>query len=54
MAFGYTADPAAMAECEEILGGLVEGTRKLEMTIGSVVGTHVGPGAAGIAYFTKE
>ena len=54
VAFGYTADPAAMAECEEILGGLVEGTRKLEMTIGSVVGTHVGPGAAGIAYFTKE
>jgi fatty acid-binding protein DegV len=26
----------------------------LEMDVGSVVGTHVGPGAAGIAYIAKD
>ncbi|MEG0441443.1 MAG: DegV family protein [Oscillospiraceae bacterium] len=54
IAFGHTAAPEAMAECmarfPELLGAapfVITGE------IGSVVGTHGGPGAAGIAYFEK-
>lgn len=50
---GYTGDRNGFEPfrllAEEALGG----KRPLVSTIGSVIGTHVGPGAAAIAYFVK-
>ena len=54
VAFGHTDAPEAMAECEELFRALVPDMDIREMEIGSVVGTHAGPGAAGSAYFVKE
>jgi fatty acid-binding protein DegV len=52
--FGHINAPASLRETVEYLGGLFGITDYIEMDIGITVGTHVGPGAAGIAYIAKE
>mgnify|MGYP000972422706 CR=1 FL=1 len=52
--FGHSDAPAVLAECRDYFVALLDLTQWLESDIGSVVGTHAGPGAAGIAFFTKE
>ena len=54
VSFGNADSPDIMAECEAALVASVPGAEALESSIGSVVGTHAGPGCAGIAYFVKE
>jgi len=54
VAFGHTDAPDAMAACKAYFSALFPLTDVLEGEIGSVVGTHAGPGATGIAYFVKE
>ena len=52
VSFGHTDDPEAMAECIAYFGEIAGAAEHYDMEIGSVVGTHVGPGAPGIVYFT--
>lgn len=54
VAFGHGDAPQIMAECREAMLSAFPGARIIEGPIGSVVGTHAGPGAAGFAYFVKE
>ena len=54
VSFGHSDAPEIMAECEAALAASIPGMEALESDIGSVVGTHAGPGCAGIAYFVKE
>ncbi|WP_417094066.1 DegV family protein [Intestinimonas timonensis] len=54
VSFGNADSPDIMAECEAALAASVPGAEVLESSIGSVVGTHAGPGCTGIAYFVKE
>ena len=54
VSFGHADAPQVMAECEANFQALIPGMEALESSIGSVVGTHAGPGCAGIAYFVKE
>ena len=54
VAFGHSDAPAVMAECEEYFRARIPGMTVYESDIGAVVGTHAGPGCAGIAYFVKE
>lgn len=55
VAFGHTNSPEALADCRAVLEHLVADAPEIHpMDIGTVVGTHVGAGAAGIAYFVKE
>lgn len=54
VSFGNSNSPDAMADCKEALQSLVPGVQAYESDIGSVVGTHAGPGAAGIVYFVKK
>lgn len=55
--FGHTNAPQAGRELEEYLKAEIPELKNAPcyfQDIGSVVGTHVGPGAAGIAVFYKE
>ena len=54
VSFGHSDSPELMAECEDYFRACISGMEVLESDIGSVVGTHAGPGCAGIAYFVKE
>ena len=54
VAFGHSNAPQVMADCMEFFREQTMGARLCPMDIGSVVGTHVGPGAAGLAFFVKE
>lgn len=54
VAFGHSDAPGVMAECEGYFLEKLAGARVRESDIGAVVGTHAGPGCAGIAYFVKE
>ncbi len=54
VSFGHSDSPELMAECEDYFRERISGMEVLESDIGSVVGTHAGPGCAGIAYFVKE
>ena len=54
VSFGNADSPEIMAECEGSLQGCIPGAEILESAIGSVVGTHAGPGCTGIAYFVRE
>lgn len=49
--FGHSDAPAVLEECRNFFLQRLEGADWRESDIGSVVGTHAGPGAAGIAYF---
>ena len=54
VAFGHSNCPDAMAECMEVFADDIAGASQvLQCDIGSVIGTHAGPGATGIAYFAK-
>ena len=54
VSFGNSDAPEAMAECEAYFSTRIPGMQIVEGDIGSVVGTHIGPGATGIAYFVRE
>jgi DegV family protein with EDD domain len=54
VAFGNSNAPEAMAECKSFFREAIVGAEILESDIGSVVGTHAGPGATGLVYFVKE
>lgn len=55
VAFGHTNSTDALNECTEALAPLTAHTTvELVSFIGSTVGTHAGPGAAGFAYFEQE
>lgn len=55
VAFGHSNSPEAMEECMAALREVTAGAKiTLRSGIGSVVGTHAGPGAAGVAYFVKH
>ena len=51
---GHTAAPEAMAELENILAPCMDQPVQFgHIAIGTAIGTHVGPGAAGVAYIAK-
>lgn len=54
VSFGNSNSPKAMEECMAFFAPQLAGADLLPSSIGSVVGTHVGPGAAGLAYFVKR
>ena len=54
VAFGHSNALDAMEECQAACAGLTDVTKAGVGSIGAVVGTHVGPGAAGIAYILKK
>lgn len=54
VAFGHSDAPAVMEECIDYFMERIPGMNITRSDIGAVVGTHAGPGCAGIAYFTKE
>lgn len=51
--FGHSNAPEARDECTAFFYSAVDGAQTLTSDIGAVVGTHAGPGAAGLAYFVK-
>ena len=53
IAFGNSESPETMEQCMEQLTPYVQGGHFWTGSIGSVVGTYVGPGAVGVAYFVK-
>ena len=54
VAFGHTNAPEALRETVAFFTDSLGITDYFEEDIGLIVGTHVGPGAAGIAYIAKE
>ena len=54
VSFGHSDAPETRAARDAALAASIPGMEALESDIGSVVGTHAGPGCAGIAYFVKE
>ena len=53
VSFGHTNAPKALEECMAYFAGRTAGQQVFPSDIGAVVGTHTGPGAAGIAFYTK-
>lgn len=54
LALGHTDCPEALEDMEKGFSDLAEKFSEVESReIGAVVGTHAGPGAAGVAYFVK-
>ena len=53
LTFGHTAAPEEMEKWKDFIIPKLPDCETLDGHIGSVVGTHVGPGATGIAYFVK-
>lgn len=53
VSFGHTNCLTGRAECMEYFKDTVAGARIFPSDIGAVVGTHIGPGAAGLAYFRQ-
>ncbi len=54
VSFGHINAPAFLKETVSFLAGEFGIEEYFEANIGITVGTHVGPGAAGIAYIAKE
>lgn len=54
VAFGNTNAPEALKETVDYLTKSFNISNYIEIDMGITVGTHVGPGAAGIAYIAKE
>ncbi len=50
---GYTGSKDDFKNFEKFSQGMLSGNKPMVSTIGAVIGTHVGPGAVAIAYFTK-
>ena len=54
LALGHTDSPEALAAMTEVFSDLLANFAEISTgEIGAVVGTHAGPGAAGVAYFVK-
>ena len=54
VAFGHSNAPQAMETCMEALSNTLPTDRVIRGGIGAVVGTHAGPGAAGVAYIAAK
>ena len=54
VSYGHSNAPAAMDACREAMEGVLPAENVLLGSIGSVVGTHAGPGAAGVAYIAAR
>lgn len=54
VAFGHSNSPEALRETVNCFAEGFNITNYFEEDIGLIVGTHVGPGAAGIAYIAKD
>lgn len=54
VAFGHSNAPEAMAECQPFFADMIGDATVYASDIGSVVGTHAGPGATGIVYFRAQ
>lgn len=54
VSFGHSNAPEAMEECMAYFAHKTAGAQLCPSDIGAVVGTHVGPGATGLAYFVKQ
>lgn len=50
---GYTGNREGFEDFKQLAGESIKESQPLVSTIGSVIGTHVGPGAVAIAYFRK-
>ena len=48
--FGHAAAPDDVGALKDAVAPLIEGCESFECEIGSVIGTHTGPGAVGIAF----
>lgn len=53
-AFGHTSAPKALREAVDYFTNIHGVVNYFEADIGITVGTHIGPGAVGIAYIAKE
>ena len=53
VSFGHTNAPKALEECMAYFAERTAGQQVFPSDIGAVVGTHTGPGATGIAFYTK-
>ena len=51
---GHSDAPEKMAELEQVIGDFLDSKDVRRAEIGSVVGTHAGPGCAGVAFFAKS
>ena len=51
---GYTESPVQLPKLAEILGEAYAPDDAVIDSIGTAIGTHVGPGAAGLAYFIER
>lgn len=51
---GHSNAPEKMAELEQTIGDFLDQKEVLRAEIGSVVGTHAGPGCTGVAFFAKS
>ena len=55
VAYGHSNSPERVAPCMEALRDVLpQGRPPLMGSIGAVIGTHVGPGAVGVAYIAAE
>ena len=54
VSFGHSNAPEAMEACMAYFAPKTAGAQLCPSDIGAVVGTHVGPGATGLAYFVKK
>ena len=54
VACGHSNAPEAMAECQAFFADMIGAATVYASDIGSVVGTHAGPGATGIVYFRAQ
>lgn len=53
IAFGHSNAPDALEMCHEAFAAETKRRETFDLDIGSIVGTHAGPGASGIAYIRK-
>jgi DegV family protein with EDD domain len=53
VAFGHASAPDMLEEFIDAFSSVLDVKKALKSEIGSTVGTHAGPGAAGIAYIAK-
>jgi DegV family protein with EDD domain len=52
--YGHSADAASLAEFKEYTESFVGGSETHDNIIGGVIGTHVGPGAIGLAFIASS
>jgi len=52
--FGHASAPADMEALKIYLEELTAGSESIDCEIGAVIGTHSGPGAAGLAFVMQE